>query len=68
MTNHPNRSQYIITNYVPSKLMGAIENLIQHCRSVECMHGETDDAPVRYRVHRSEIKRVRRAIRIAQSL
>lgn len=51
MINHPNRSQYVTTRPVPSRHMGAIENLIPSwCRSVECMHGETDDDPVRYRM------------------
>jgi hypothetical protein len=67
MTNHPNRNQYVITKPVPSRLMGAIENLLpSYARSVECLHGETDADPIRYRAHQSEIKHVRRAIRIAQ--
>jgi hypothetical protein len=56
----------VTTRKVPSKFLGTIENLIpRHCRSVECLHGKTDDEPVRYRAHSSEIKYVRRAIGIA---
>jgi hypothetical protein len=37
-----------------------------HCRSVQCLHGETDVDPVRYQAHRSEVRELRRAIRIAK--
>jgi hypothetical protein len=66
MTDH--RSQYVITRPVASHHMGTIENLIPTwCRSVICIHGATDDDPIRYRAHRSEIKHVRRAICTAES-
>jgi hypothetical protein len=46
--------------------MGRIEDLIPaHCRSVTCLHGETDADQVRYEADRSEINDVRRAIRRA---
>lgn len=60
-------SQYVTTAPVDSALVAAIENLIpRHCRSVKCLHGDTDADPVRYEAHRSEIKYVRRAIATAR--
>lgn len=60
-------NQHIITRPVPVSLVGRIENLIPaHCRSVKCLHGDTDADLVRYEAHKSEIAEVRRAIRIAK--
>ena len=65
---HQRDSMYITTRPVPSALAARIEGLIpDYCRSVRCLHGETDDDPVRYVAHRHEIEHVRRAISIART-
>lgn len=57
---------YTTTRPIPSALTGRIETLLpSYARSVVCLHGDSDTAPVRYRAHRSEIKHVHRAIRLA---
>lgn len=57
----------ITTKPVNSSLVARIETLIPaYCRSVLCLHGDMDADPVRYVAHESEIKYVRRAIRIAK--
>ena len=57
----------LTTNRVNASLIGRIENLIpSFCRSARCLHGASDVDPVRYEADESEIKYVRRAIRIAK--
>jgi hypothetical protein len=56
-----------VTRPVAAKHVARIENLVpDHCRSIRCLHGETDADPVRYEADKSEIKYIWRAIRIAR--
>lgn len=67
MTNHPSRS-YHTTGPVNSRLVGRVETLLpRHCRSVVCLHGDTDADPVTYRAHRSEFKELTLAIETAEA-
>jgi hypothetical protein len=60
--------QYVTTRSVPAVLIPWIETrLPDFARSIRVIHtAENDDAPVRYRAHRSEISILRRAIRSAK--
>jgi hypothetical protein len=58
----------ITTRPVPAALVGIIETMLPgYARSIVCLHGDTDDAPVRYRANESEIEIIRHAIRTAKA-
>lgn len=58
---------HLITRHIPVELAERVSDLIHaRCRSVVCLHGDTDSAPVQFLANASEMKHVRRAIRIAK--
>ena len=60
--------RYVTTRPVPANLVGIIETMLpSYARSIVCLHGNTDEDPVRYRAHKNEIHIIRRAIRTAKA-
>lgn len=56
----------LTTRSFPAVIANAVIDLIpRHCRSVLLLHGETDDSPKRIEACQTEMRHVRRAIRIA---